>query len=481
MRVLHAAAELYPLVKTGGLGDVTAALPAALAAQGVDARLLLPGFPGFMRGLAGVRPLAPLPAPHWAGPATLCEARVPESGLLAYLVDAPALYDRPGHVYLGPDGRDWPDSHRRFALLGMAAAALAEGFDPAWAPDVVHAHDWHAALAPVYLRVAGGGAASVLTIHNLAFQGLFPASAFADLDLPAMLFGLDGLEFWGRVSFLKGGLLAADRLTTVSPTYAAEILTPEHGMGLDGVLRGRAADLAGILNGVDYAVWDPARDPLLAAPYDAADPAGKAACRTALERACGWAPDPGALVLGAVTRLTEQKGFDLVLAAAESLAALGCRLVLLGSGEADLEAGFRRLADAAPDRVWVHIGYDEALAHRIYGGADAMLVPSRFEPCGLTQLYAMRYGTLPVVRRTGGLADTVDDLGGRDRVPAGGTGFAFAAVEVDALLGAVARAVAARADAPRWAAARRRAMTADFGWPRAAAHYADLYRSLRPS
>lgn len=476
MRILHAAAELYPLVKTGGLGDVVASLPAALAAQGEDVRLLLPGFPGFMAGIEDLRTVGALPAPAWAGDAVLQLGRVPGSGLPAYVVHAPALYDRPGHVYQSPDGRDWPDNHRRFALLGMAAAQVAGGLDGDWRPQVVHAHDWHAALAPVYVAHHGHAAATVLTIHNLAFQGQFPSFAFPDLGLPISLFAMDGLEYWGRVSFMKGGILFADRVTTVSPTYAAEIVTPEEGMGLDGVLRSRGAALSGILNGVDYRIWDPGEDALTSARYGPADLSGKAACKAALQREMGLAADPDALLLGAVTRLTGQKGFNLVMEAAPALGALGCQIALLGSGEPGLEDGFARLARSDGSRFAVRIGYDEALAHRIVAGADAILVPSRFEPCGLTQLYAMRYGTLPIVRRTGGLADTVTDAG----EGGAGTGFVFDAVDGDAFLGAATRAVLRHRDADRWTATMLSAMAADFSWSRAADRYAALYREIVP-
>ncbi len=478
MRVLHAAAELYPLVKTGGLGDVLGALPPALTAEGIDARLLLPGFPAILAGLTALQPVTRVPAPSWAGTVVLRRGTLPQTKVEVYAIDAPALYEGRAHIYSGPDGLDWLDNHRRFALLGMAAALLAAGLDAEWRPDVVHAHDWHAALAPAYIRAAGRPAASVLTIHNLAFQGLFPPQTFSELDLPPNFFAIDGLEFWGRLSFLKGGLVFADAITTVSPTYAREILTSEHGMGLDGVLRERQAALTGILNGVDQTIWNPAGDPLLAASYDAADPAPKEVCKAAIQREMGLALDPDALLLGAVTRLTGQKGFDLVLDATEALIGLGCQMVMLGSGEAAIEQGFLRLAKKWPDRISVRIGYDEALAHRIYGGADALLVPSRFEPCGLSQLYAMRYGTLPIVRRTGGLADTVQDP--RTSHDNAGTGFVFDSVDPDALTGAVARAALLRRDGPGWRAAMRRAMTTDFGWGRAAAAYARLYLSLPP-
>ncbi len=478
LRVLHAAAELYPWVKTGGLGDVIAALPPALVELGVDARLVLPGFAGFIDAFDLGQSLR-LRTPFASERVRVARAVVPGSGVAAYIVDHPAFYDRPGSPYGAADGGDWPDNHRRFALLGWVAAALAQGADSNWRPDIVHCHDWHAGLGPAYLRAQGAAMPSVFTVHNLAYQGFFPAALFPDLALPAEFFAIDGVEFYGGFSFLKAGVFYADRLTTVSPTYAREIQTPAYGWGLDGLLRARAEVLSGILNGVDPKVWSPANDPLLPRSYDVADAArGKAAAKAALEHRFGLAARADAPLFGAVTRLTPQKGFDLLLAALPGLVAQGGQLVLLGSGEGALEAGFAAAAETYRGRVGVMIGYDEPLSHLIYAGCDSIIVPSRFEPCGLTQLYALRYGALPLVRRTGGLADTVVDANAATLADGSATGFVFDAETPQSLLAAIQRATALYADRASWGRMVARAMTRDFGWATAAREYVTLYREL---
>ncbi len=480
MRVLHAAAELFPWVKTGGLGDVIAALPPALAALGVDVRLVLPGFSGFLDAFE-LSEIARLRTPFAIERVRIALAALPGSGVRAYLIDHPPFYDRPGSPYAAPDGHDWPDNHRRFALLGWAAAALAEGADPDWRPDILHAHDWHAGLAPAYLRAAGMPLPSVFTIHNLAYQGVFPAALFPDLALPAGFFAIDGVEFYGGFSLLKAGIFYADRLTTVSPTYAEEIQTPVFGNGLDGLLRSRADRLTGILNGVDPQVWSPEHDALLPRPYGADDAiAGKAAAKATLQQRFGLDDEPAAPLFGGITRLTPQKGLDLLLAALPVLVESGGRLALLGSGDADLEAGFAAAAAANPGRVGVVIGYDEALSHLIMAGADIVTVPSRFEPCGLTQLYALRYGALPLVRRTGGLADTVIDANAVTLADGSATGFVFDEESPEALLEAAERAIALYADRASWQRLIRRAMSRDFSWTAAARQYQTLYRTLMP-
>ncbi|HEX5452901.1 MAG TPA: glycogen synthase GlgA [Stellaceae bacterium] len=482
MRVLHAAAELFPWVKTGGLGDVLAALPPALAALGTEQRLVLPGFTALLDAFA-IEEIVRLRTPFAAERVRLARAVLPQGGVSAYLIDHPAFYDRPGGPYQAPDGHDWPDNHRRFALLGWAAAALARGADPGWRPDILHCHDWHAGLAPAYLRAnpAAGPVASLFTVHNLAYQGFFPAASFPDLALPPEFFLIEGVEFYGGVSFLKAGLFYADRLTTVSPTYAAEIQTPAFGMGLDGLLRARAAALSGILNGVDPRVWSPQSDPVLPKPFGATNAVcGKKRAKEAVAARFGLdTPGEGPL-FGAVTRLTPQKGFDLVLAALPELLALGGRLILLGSGDAALEAGFRAAAHGEAGRVGVAFGYDEALSHLIIAGSDAVLVPSRFEPCGLTQLYALRYGALPVVRRTGGLADTVVDANAVTLADGTATGFTFDEETPEALLAAVQRAAELYRDPASWRRVVTRAMTRDFSWEAAARQYDALYRTLAP-
>ncbi len=484
LRVLHVTAELYPWVKSGGLGDVAAALPPALSALGVDARLLLPGFRGFLDAFPGITDVARPQTPFAAERVRVGRARVPGSELLAYLVDQPAFYDRPGNPYAGPDGRDWPDNHRRFGLLGWTAAELAHGADPGWSPDILHLHDWHGGLAPAYLAARPPGAGhvpTVFTIHNLAYQGLFPAALFPELALPPGFFSIDGVEFNGLVSFIKAGLFYADRLTTVSPTYAREIQTPGFGCGLDGLLRTRSDALTGILNGVDRRVWDPRHDPILPRPYGTEDPAsGKLIAKATLQRRLGLDDRHDAPLFGVVSRLTSQKGLDLLLACLPELVADGGRLAILGSGDSDLEHGFSVAATAHNGHIAVEIGYDEALSHLIIGGADIVLVPSRFEPCGLTQLYALRYGTLPLVRRVGGLADTVVDATAVSLADGTADGFAFDEDGPPALLAAARRANVLFREPAIWLRMMRRAMTRDFSWTAAAGQYIAVYRELRP-
>jgi starch synthase len=477
LRVLHVAAELYPWVKTGGLGDVTAALAPALVAQGVDARLCLPGFPALLDAFSttdATRLLTPFAGER----VRVALAYLPRSRVGIYLVDHPALYDRPGDPYGGPDGRSWPDNHRRFALLSWVAAALGGGADPNWRPDIVHAHDWHAGLVPAYLRAQGAPAPSVMTVHNLAYQGSFPAGVFPELSLPASFYGIDGIEFYGGVSFLKAGLAYADRLTTVSPTYAREIQTAAFGERLDGLLRQRAGVLTGILNGVDPEVWNPAGDPALPTAYGVDDAeAGKAAAKAALRKRLylGEAAGP---VFGVVSRLTPQKGLDLLLAAAPELVAGGGQLALLGSGASELETGFVAAGRSHHGSVGVEMGYDENLAHLVIAGSDVMVLPSRFEPCGLTQMYALRYGSLPLVRRTGGLADTVVDATAEAIHDNTATGFVFDAATPQALAGGLTRATAAYANPPGWRQMMRQAMACDFSWAHSAGQYEALYREL---
>jgi starch synthase len=462
-----------------------AALPPTLVAQGVDARLCLPGYPAFFDAFSTSDSVR-LAHPFASERVRVALTYLPGSRIAAYLVDHPAFYDRPGNPYGGPDGRDWPDNYRRFGLLSWVAAALGQDADPNWQPDIVHAHDWHAGLTPAYLRAQAASTpsvmpASVMTVHNLAYPGYFPAGVFPELSLPGDFFGIDGMEFYGGVSFLKAGLAYADRLTTVSPTYAEEIKTPEFGAALDGFLRRRADVLIGILNGVDPAVWDPANDPALPAAYgiDDADK-GKAAAKAVLRQRFHLAEDKGPL-FGVVSRLTPQKGLDLLLDAVADLAGGGGQLVLLGSGDRDLEAGFAAAAQVHHGRVGVEIGYDEALSRLIIAASDVMVVPSRFEPCGLTQLYALRYGSLPLVRRTGGLADTIVDATPAHLRDKTATGFMFDEASPGALAAALARACACYTDRRRWRQMMRAAMAQDFSWAQSARQYAALYRELIPA
>jgi starch synthase len=480
MKALHVAAEVFPLVKTGGLADVVGALPQALIAQGAQTRLVLPGLPAVVDAVLHQKTV-------WEGGPMFGAARIavrlgqmPYSKVPVYVVDAPYFYRRPGSPYQSPDGSEWNDNLQRFALLGWAAAHLAAGeIDPEWAPDIVHAHDWHAAMTCAYMALhPATRAQSVFTIHNLAFQGLFPHADFRMLYLPASAAQAHGIEFHNQVSFMKAGLRFARHITTVSPTYAREIATHEFGCGLDGMIRSRGRDVTGILNGVDGAVWNPATDTATPQRYDAQDLAGKRRCKAALQDELGLAVRADAPLFGVVSRLTSQKGLDLVLAALPALLRGGGQLVLQGTGEPALESAFIAAAQQHAGQVAVRIGYDETCAHRIIAGSDVMMVPSRFEPCGLTQLYALRYGTLPLVRRVGGLADTVVDVDAAALTDGRATGFVFDAATPGALEGALHRATALHRDPAAWQKVMRSAMAQDFSWDDAARHYVALYRRL---
>lgn len=480
MKVLHVAAEVFPLVKTGGLADVVAALPVAQAVQGADVRLLLPGFPAVLEAVQGARTVIDIGNCFGALRVRLLLARMPGSRLPVYVIEAPYLYRRGGSPYQDSDGEEWPDNLQRFALLGWVAAHLAgQDADPQWAPDIVHAHDWHAAMVCAYMAEhTATPASSVFTVHNLAFQGLFPAHDWPMLGLGSHLMSPTGLEFHGQLSFMKAGLKFARRITTVSPTYAREIATHEFGCGLDGVIRGRGADVTGILNGIDPELWNPATDPAIASRYDAERLQGKRDCRRALQAELGLDVDDQALVLTVVSRLTSQKGLDLILAALQELVQAGVQFVVQGTGEPALEAAFRMAQQAHPGRVHVHIGYDEARAHRLIAGADLIAVPSRFEPCGLTQLYGLRYGTLPLVRRVGGLADTVTDATPETLAQGRATGFAFDAATPAAFSACVRRAIALRAEPAAWRGMQATAMAQDLSWGGPARDYLKLYASM---
>jgi starch synthase len=483
IRILQVSAELVPLVKTGGLADVTGALPAALKAAGAETRLLLPGFPAFRESLTKECAVAPLALPWGEGRASLLRGRLAGHGdTPVYLLDAPGLFERPGNPYSDAAGVAYADNHRRFALLGLAAARLAEGIDADWLPQIVHAHDWHAALACAHLAASRARlrsrAKSVYTVHNLAYQGLFPAATFCELGLPPPQYAVEGVEFFGQVSFMKAGLQFADAITTVSPTYAHEIQTPEQGCGLDGLLRHRAGMLHGILNGVDASIWSPGHDLSIAQAYSIERPEGKADCKAALQRECGLDVKPDAPLFGVVSRLTEQKGLPLVIEALPDLLAAGGQLVVLGSGDARLDAAFADAAARHPQQVARRTGMDEGLAHRIYAGSDVVLVPSRFEPCGLTQMYGLAYGALPLVHRVGGLADTVVDCTLEDLAADTATGFVFDGFNAAELRRALRRAFALWSRQDYWARVRANAMRQHFGWDDAAKRYVEVYSGL---
>jgi starch synthase len=475
MQILAVASEIYPLVKTGGLADVTGALPLALAERDVGVKTLVPGYPAVLGKFRRKKPVVQYEDLQ-GGPASVLAASV--GGLDLLVLDAPHLFDRPGGPYVDEAGRDWPDNWRRFAALSQVGADIAGGGISGYTPDLVHAHDWQAALTLAYMRYGNAAAVpSVITVHNLAFQGQFGPEIFGALGLPPHAMALDGVEYYGGVGYLKAGLYAASAITTVSPTYAQEIRTPEFGMGLNGLVNTRSADLVGIVNGIDTGIWNPETDRLLAANYSTRTLRNRAANRRAVEERFGLEHDQSPL-LCVVSRLTWQKGIDVFTSIGESIVGLGAKLAVLGAGDQALEGALLAGAARHRGRVGVVVGYDETLSHLMQGGCDAILIPSRFEPCGLTQLYGLRYGCVPVVARTGGLADTVIDANEAAVAAGVATGFQFAPNDGEAFLHAVRRVVAAHASKPVWTSLQKQGMKADVSWARSAARYMELYQSL---
>jgi starch synthase len=482
LRILYVTPECAPLVKTGGLGDVAGALPVALRQIGLDARVLLPGYPAVLAALAGARNVGHIDAVARLPAARVLEAELP-TGVPAWVVDCPVLYDRDGGPYQDAGGADWEDNPLRFGLLSRIAALLASRQSPvAWRAQLVHANDWQTGLAPAYAALAyDGSTPSIITVHNLAFQGIFAPRWVADLGLPAASFAVDGVEYHGRFSFLKAGLFYANAITTVSPTYAGEIQHEAMGMGLHGLLVARRDRLTGILNGIDTTVWDPANDPLIPQRYNTATLDRKAFNKRGLQTRFRLEPLPDILLLGAVARLTAQKGLDLLLDIADAVLALPAQIVIVATGDKALEQRLRALTAARPGRLASFIGFDETLAHVVEAGADAFVMPSRFEPCGLNQLYSQRYGTPPIVHATGGLADSVIDCAPQSLADGTATGFQFFAPSAESLLGAIERCAAAHGDAAVWRALQRNGMARDFSWNAAAREYATIYSRLVPS
>ncbi|PVM82945.1 glycogen synthase GlgA [Caulobacter endophyticus] len=478
--VLSVTAEIFPLIKTGGLADVAGALPLALAKQGVRVTSLVPGYPAVMAALEGAERIHRFNS-LMGGRASLLRARAGALDLL--VIDAPHLYDRPGNPYLQPSGKEWADNGVRFAALAKVAAEIGMGLLADYRPDVIQAHDWHAGLTPAYLRYARKDAGRrappvVLSIHNLAFQGRFPARLLAKIGLPQEAFAIDGVEYYGDIGYLKAGIQFADQVTTVSPSYAAEITTEEGGMGLGGLLKSRARHLVGILNGIDTEVWNPATDPDIKAQYTAENVELRAINKLAVQSHFGLRPDSEAPLFGILSRLTDQKGVDLLLDALPVLCAEGAQLVVCGQGEARYEAAFAEAARTYPGLVGRFVGYREDLAHLIQAGADAILAPSRFEPCGLTQLCAMRYGAIPVVSRTGGLSDTIIDANSAAIARSAATGVQFAPPTRDMLEDAIRRTCALYRDPIGWRRVQLNAMASDSSWRVSAGEYAAMFRRL---
>jgi starch synthase len=475
MKILFVTSEVHPLIKTGGLADVSAALPVALQALGEDVRLLIPGYTQVLDKLENKRTVASFVVFPGQPEVKLLSARMPETEVPVYVLDAPQYYCRVAGPYQYELGGDWPDNAMRFGMLSKVAALLGSAASPiAWQADIVHCNDWQSGLAPAYLQMnQSTHAKSVMTIHNIAFQGNFDRDWLVPLDLPQSCFDMHGVEFHGYLSFLKAGLHYADRIVSVSPTYAREIQTTEMGFGMQGLLTARNGDVSGILNGIDEQEWDPATDKHLTAHYDSSDLAPKAMGKRALQQHLGLEANAKAPLLGVVSRLTYQKGLDMLLECLPKLLDGGAQLVVLGNGQADMERRYQQLAQRYPGRVSVTVRFDEALSHQVMAGADIFLMPSRFEPCGLNQMYGMRYGTPPVVRRTGGLADSVTDAKAVD-----GTGFVFDETDSAVLYRTIVRAIDCYRDDKDFQRIQLNGMRRDVGWSSSAQRYLDLYQMI---
>lgn len=476
MKIIHVCTEFFPLIKTGGLADVTGALPLAQRQNGLDVRILMPGFPALMDNIADLKFIARCDT--FAGQIRLLLGHYQE--LPVYLIDAPKLYHRPGSPYSDANRIDYPDNHLRFALLSWIGCQLAKGLDPQWRPELVHGHDWHAGLTGAYLAQNHYPARSLFTVHNLAYQGLFPADYLETLQLPEHAYHQQGLEFYGQISYIKSGLFYADHITTVSPTYAMEICQSDFGQGLDGLLQEKRQQgkLSGILNGIDYNVWDPATDKHIAFNYHSKNLANKRRNKAELQSESNLDIDEKALLFACVSRITSQKGLDLLLAALPHLFAQKGQFVLLGSGDLEMEKAFSSLAERYPGQMKITLGYDDPLSHRIMAGADVIMVPSRFEPCGLTQLYALKYGALPLVRATGGLADTVSDCTLENMADDTASGFVFQHSTIEDLDKAIRRAFALWRQPKIWQKMQRRNMLQQLDWQKAAMQYSDLYQHM---
>lgn len=481
MRILYVTSEVYPLIKTGGLADVSGSLPAALRKLGEDVRLLVPGYRPIIEKLRNQRVLLTLKWLPVVGDISLKIGEMPDTGVPVYVLDHPQLYDRDGGPYLDAKGREWIDNPLRFGILSRVAAILGSRLSPLaeWIPDIVHVNDWQGGLTPAYMHYSSTPCAkSVLSIHNLAFQGNFAPEWVETLGLPPQGYSVNGFEYYGQLSFLKAGVYFADTITTVSPTYAREIQTPEYGFGMEGLLATRSKDIHGILNGVDMVEWNPAADPYLTHPYSRENLQNKTEIKRDLQTLLGLDRNHEAPLLGVVSRLTNQKGLDLFLECAPALLAQGCQIAVLGGGEPTLEQGFSHLALHHPHQVSVTIGYNEPLSHQIMAGADIFVMPSRFEPCGLNQMYGLRYGTPPVVRRTGGLADSVNDTTPESIANRSANGFVFDSANKGDLLSAIQRALTCYGHKQEWEAIMKNGMACDLSWTQSALAYLDIYRSL---
>jgi len=482
-KILFASSEVHPLVKTGGLADVSGSLPIALREQGEDVRIIMPAYRQCLSALKDLKTIATFKFDGYYMPIDILQTTLPGTDVILWLVHSPHHFDRDGGPYGKPTGGDWEDNAARFSLFSRAIAALAmDEANQGWKPDLLHCNDWQTGLAPALLSDQEDRPATIFTIHNLAYQGLYPREVFDALDLPVSLWHPEGIEFYDLMSFMKGGLIYADHITTVSPTYAEEICTYEFGYGLEGLLTKRAKEtrLTGILNGIDNDEWDPSHDPHLAKSFSVKTIRNKLANKTALQQQFGLPDKEDVLLMGLVSRLVSQKGIDLTLTAVTNLLQEGAnvQLVCLGSGEPSYEQDLRVLRARFPDKVALHIGYSEAIAHQIEAGSDVFLMPSRFEPCGLNQLYSLRYGTLPIVRNTGGLADSVVDASDENRQQGTATGFKFELSTALALQQTIQDAIDLFERPRIWRKLVVTAMESDFSWQKSAEKYIELYEQL---
>lgn len=476
-KILFATSEVYPLIKTGGLADVAASLPRALLKLGQDVKILVPAYPTVLASAAaiGIKEIVRFSVNGHT--ISIKQTRLPGSRVTVWLVDMPEFSERQGNPYCGPDGNDWFDNHKRFYLFARAAELIAlnqAGLD--WQPTLVHCNDWQTGLIPALLSLHSVRPATIFTIHNLAYRGLFSHHAFSELNLPPVFWHHERLEFYGQMSFMKGGLAFADYVTTVSPSYAEEIKHPEFGCGLDGLLRYRSDSLAGILNGIDMDEWNPGKDPHLSANYNRRTLASKVKNKLALQEELGLTVDAQVPVLGFIGRLVDQKGIDLILEQMPRLLSSHCQLVILGSGFPHYEEALKKIAAEFPTRVAVTLGYNESFAHRIEASCDIFLMPSIFEPCGLNQMYSLRYGTLPVVHAVGGLRDTVFETPAETA-----NGFVFHTASADDLFAAIARALAVYATPAQWKQLQLNAMNRDFSWDNSAQEYLAIYERVCPA
>ena len=473
-KVLFVSSEAYPLIKTGGLADVAGSLPRALIKQGLDVRLLLPAYPAVLEKISNPKIINE--QVHYGQTVQLLETRLPGTRVTVWLVNCPAAFDRPGTPYVDENGKEWPDNAFRFALFSQVATNIAMDYcQLSWVPDVVHCNDWQSALVPALLSIHKKRPATIFTIHNLSYQGIFNKKTFSDLHLPQQLWTLHSLEFHDRLSFIKGGLVHADRITTVSPTYAEEIQTPEFGYGLNELLLYRKGKLSGIINGIDTDVWNPGTDACLTQKYNKRSLGKKTGNKISLQTELGLPNEQHTPLLGMVGRLVEQKGVDTILDALLALLQLPVQIVMLGTGEQHFESRLTQLANQFPDKLKIIIGYDECLSHRIEAASDIYLMPSKFEPCGLNQLYSLRYGTLPIVRNVGGLADTVNNATKESINNRTATGFYVADNDPTSLISSVKFAIKLYEDPITWNQLQLNAMSQDFSWEKSAEKYIDLY------